>query len=100
MKKRVVISEDQFKRVFLVEQDPPKKNGKSKGAQVSKPNPFNSDKYLTKTIPVDDLFTYHIKNKSDGDNFRSWVRGDSKRLSKVNKELSKNGLTDGLSKTG
>ena len=100
MKKRVVISEDQFKRVFLVEQNPPKKNGKSKGAQVSKPNPFNSDKYLTKTIPVDDLFTYHIKNKSDGDNFRSWVRGDSKRLSKVNKELSKNGLTDGLSKTG
>ena len=96
MKKRVVISEEQFKRVFLTEQDPPKKNGKSKGAQVSKPNPFNS----AKTIPVDDLFTYHIKNKSDGDNFRSWVRGDSKRLSKVNKELSKNGLTDGLSKTG
>ena len=100
MKKRVVISEEQFKRVFLVEQNPPKKNGKSKGAQASPTSPFDGGKYSIKTIPVDDLFTYHIKNKSDGDNFRSWVRGDSKRLSKVNKELSKNGLTDGLSKIG
>jgi hypothetical protein len=99
MKKRVIISEEQFKRVFLTEQNPPKKNGKSKGAQVSPPSPFDGGRSI-KVAPIDDLFNYHIKNKSDGDNFRSWVRSDSKRLSKVNKELSKNGLTDGLSKNG
>ena len=100
MKKRVIISEEQFKRVFLSEQDPPKKNGKIKGAQVAPPSPFNDTKYNVNPLPIEDLFNYHIKNKSDGDNFRSWVRSDSKRLNIVNKELSKNGLTDGLSKSG
>jgi hypothetical protein len=100
MKKRVVISEEQFKRLFLTEQNPPKKKGKSKAAQAAPPSPFNDVKYNVKPLPIDDLFNYHIKNKSDGDNFRSWVRSDSKRLSIVNKELSKNGFTDGLSKSG
>jgi hypothetical protein len=100
MKKRVIISEEQFKRVFLSEQNPPKKKGKSAGAQAAPPSPFPNSKYNVNPLPIEDLFNYHIKNKSDGDNFRSWVRSDSKRLNIVNKELSKNGFTDGLSKSG
>ena len=84
-----------------MEQNPPKKNSKSKGAQAAPPSPaFNNSKYNVAPLPIEDLFNYHIKNKSDGDKFRSWVRSDSKRLSIVNKELSKNGFTDGLSKSG
>jgi len=98
MKKRIIISENQYKRVFLNEQGP---KNRSLAANAAPPRPsFGGALWLDKPLPIDDLFDYHIKNKLEGDKFRSWVRSDSKRLSKVNKELSKNGLTDGLSKTG
>lgn len=102
MKKKVIITEEQFRRVFLLEQNPPKKKGgsnKSMAAQAAPPNPFYGDRGI-KIAPDDELFKYHIKNKTDGDNFRKWVRSDSKRLSKVNSALTKNGLTGGLSQTG
>jgi hypothetical protein len=99
MKKRVIISEEQFKRVFLTEQDPPKKKGKPMGAQVSPPSPFKGVGAI-KVAPDDELFKYHIKNKSDGDNFRKWVRSNNKRLSKVITEFRKKGMSGTLDETG
>ena len=111
MSKKIIISENQYKRVFLGEQNPKNKSLAAKAAppslsprelaSIGSPrSSFGGALWLDKPLPIDDLFNYHIKNKTDGDKFRSWVRGDSKRLSRVNKELSKNGLTDGLSRTG
>lgn len=99
MKKRVIISEEQFKRVFLKEQNPPKKKGKPMGAQVSPPSPFKGVGAI-KVAPDDELFKYHIKNKSDGDNFRKWVRSNNKRLSKVITEFRKKGMSGTLDETG
>ena len=102
MKKKIVISENQYKRVFLGEQDP---KNKSLAAKAAPPRAvarvsLGGALWLDKPLPIDDLFSYHIKNKTDGDNFRKWVRSDSKRLTKVNSEYKKKGLTGTLDSSG
>jgi hypothetical protein len=51
-------------------------------------------------IKNENEFKKFIKTKEDGDKFREWVRGDSERLSKVKKELNKNGLSGTLDASG
>jgi hypothetical protein len=101
MKKKIFISEDQYRRIFLNEQGGKKgaKINKSMGALAAPPNTF--DRYGIKPqLSIDKLFDVHIKNKGDGDNFRKWVRSDSKRLAKVTAEFRKKGLSGTLDATG
>ena len=112
MSKKIVISESQYRRVFLSEQNK-KDNGngythrpynplmdKAAGVDPSKSKYFSGALWLNDPLPIEDLFDYHIKTKENGNHFREWVRSDNKRLSKVAKAIRNEGWSGTLDKTG
>jgi hypothetical protein len=139
MSKKIIISESQYRRVFLSEQKVtpmwnrhirmwthpaysdyefnvpknmiykknsdgtyspkyPSSNMMDKDFTISKDDPD----IIKQTIKLENekQFKENITDKKSGDKFRRWVRDDSKRLSKVEKELKKNNLSGTLDASG
>lgn len=100
MGKKIIISEAQYKRVFLNDQRSATVAPRSSLGDYSNIQGMDSALWVGQKFPISDLFKSHIKSKEDGDNFRKWVRSDRKRLSKVISELNKKGLDGTLEVTG
>lgn len=136
MSKKIIISESQYRRVFLNEQkvtprwnphirmwthpaysdyefNVPKNMIYKKNSDGTFSPKYPSSNMMDKdfTISKDDpdiikqnwlniQFKENITDKKSGDKFRRWVRDDSERLSKVEKELKKNNLSGTLDASG
>lgn len=109
MTKKIIISESQYRRVFLSEQGIVPPDGyelynpildKEFGSDYLLGKKYSSPANTQSQLPIEDLFDYHIKTKENGDHFREWVRSDNKRLSKVEKAIENEGWPGTLDKTG